>query len=77
MEGQEMFKFKSRHTKHDLQNKVKEAITNSPSNNTPVSTPKRNKLLLKDNTATPKQVVNILKNSKYDYLFREEESLPF
>ncbi|XP_041970939.1 origin recognition complex subunit 2 [Aricia agestis] len=57
VDGQDIFKFKSRHTKHDLHNKVKEAIINSP---TPQTTIKNIKINLKE-LATPKQVVNKFK----------------
>ncbi|XP_034829891.1 origin recognition complex subunit 2 [Maniola hyperantus] len=59
VEGQDIFKFKSRHTKNDLQNKVKEAISNTT--NTPKKTPKKSNLLHKGTEATPKHVVNIMK----------------
>ncbi|KAL3613100.1 Origin recognition complex subunit 2 [Castilleja foliolosa] len=40
VEGQDIFKFKSRHTKLDLQNKVKAAISSSPSvAESPLKTP--------------------------------------
>ncbi|XP_037978290.2 origin recognition complex subunit 2 isoform X1 [Plutella xylostella] len=67
VEGQDMFKFKSRHTKHDLQNMVKLAISNSPKVDTPLKTPRKS--LLKGTAspfgkiceATPKQVKDIMK----------------
>lgn len=62
MDGQDIFKFKSRHTKNDLQNKVKATVINLT--NSPMRTPKKN-LLLKYDEATPKHVVNIMKKSKY------------
>ncbi|XP_013190320.2 origin recognition complex subunit 2 [Amyelois transitella] len=68
VEGQDMFKFKSRHTKHDLHNKVKSAISNSPKVDSPLKTPKRN--LLKVSEATPKIVKDIMKKR----IIREVES---
>ncbi|XP_045487831.1 uncharacterized protein LOC111000998 isoform X3 [Pieris rapae] len=76
VEGQDMFKFKSRHTKLDLQNKVKEAI-GSPIPNTP-KTPKRIKhLVTKDEEATPKQVVNLLKKRIIKKLESDSEESDF
>ncbi|CAK1546096.1 unnamed protein product [Leptosia nina] len=60
VEGQDIFKFKSRHTKLDLHNKVKEAIGSPVVLNSP-KTPKRNIHLLSKVEATPKQVNNLLK----------------
>lgn len=65
-----MFKFKSRHTKHDLQNKVKAAISNSPKPaDSPMKTPRKlvhSALLnVKVTEATPKHVKDIIKKSKY------------
>ncbi|XP_053603522.1 origin recognition complex subunit 2 [Plodia interpunctella] len=59
VEGQDMFKFKSRHTKYDLQNMVKSAISNSPKLESPLRTAKRN--LMKVSEATPKHVKDIIK----------------
>ncbi|KAJ8727516.1 hypothetical protein PYW07_001635 [Mythimna separata] len=66
VEGQDMFKFKSRHTKLDLQNKVKAAISNSPKpTDSPMKTPRKlaafNSPLTKVSQATPKQVKDIIK----------------
>ncbi|XP_075971594.1 origin recognition complex subunit 2 [Anticarsia gemmatalis] len=67
VEGQDIFKFKSRHTKHDLQNKVLAAISNSPKPlDSPMKTPKKlsaaaNSPLFKVSEATPKQVKDIIK----------------
>ncbi|XP_032512669.2 origin recognition complex subunit 2 [Danaus plexippus] len=63
VEGQDIFRFKSRHTKHDLQNKVKAVVGNvAPS---PTKTPKKNTHLLQKinhgNTQTPKHVVDKIK----------------
>lgn len=58
VDGQDIFKFKSRHTKNDLHNKVKAAVNNSSSS--PIKTPRRN-LLNTVNEATPRHVVNIMK----------------
>lgn len=70
VEGQDMFKFKSRHTKQDLQNKVKAVISNSPKpTNSPMKTPCKlaafNSPLTKVSQATPKQVKDIIKKRKY------------
>ncbi|XP_045765980.1 origin recognition complex subunit 2 [Maniola jurtina] len=59
VKGQDVFKFKSRHTKNDLQNKVKEAVGNTT--NTPKKTPKKLNLLQKETEATPQHVVNIIR----------------
>ncbi|CAF4811469.1 unnamed protein product [Pieris macdunnoughi] len=75
VEGQDMFKFKSRHTKLDLQNKVKEAI-GSPILNTP-KTPKRNQHLVNKDEATPKQVVNLLKKRIIKKLESDSEESDF
>ncbi|XP_059052767.1 origin recognition complex subunit 2 [Achroia grisella] len=68
VEGQDIFKFKSRHTKQDLQNKVKAAISNSPKVDSSAKTPKKNVLtralnspLGKNSDATPKQVKDLIK----------------
>ncbi|KAJ8733351.1 hypothetical protein PYW08_001649 [Mythimna loreyi] len=66
VEGQDMFKFKSRHTKLDLQNKVKAAISSSPKpTDSPMKTPRKlaafNSSLTKVSQATPKQVKDIIK----------------
>ncbi|XP_050667598.1 origin recognition complex subunit 2 isoform X1 [Leptidea sinapis] len=61
VEGQDMFKFKSRHTKLDLHNKVQEAVTNSPVLNSPMKTPRVVLQRLSKVEATPKQVFNIMK----------------
>ncbi|CAB3236977.1 unnamed protein product [Arctia plantaginis] len=67
VEGQDMFKFKSRHTKHDLQNKVLAAISNSPKPiDSPMKTPRKlhsatNSPLFKVTEATPRQVKEIIK----------------
>lgn len=74
VEGQDIFKFKSRHTKHDLQNKVKAAIINSPKPiDSPLKTPRKlfnsasiNSPLAKVSEATPKQVKDIIRKSKYN-----------
>ena len=68
-----MFKFKSRHTKLDLQNKVKAAISNSPKpTDSPMKTPRKltafNSPLTKVSQATPKHVKDIIKKSKYSAL---------
>lgn len=74
VEGQDMFKFKSRHTKHDLQNKVLAAISNSPKPiDSPMKTPKKlhsasNSPLFKVTEATPRQVKEIMKKSKCSLL---------
>lgn len=60
----DIFKFKSRHTKNDLQNKVKAAVITS--SNSPMKTPKKN-LLRKVDEATPRHVVNIMKKSESTY----------
>lgn len=60
VDGQDIFKFKSRHTKNDLHNKVKAAVSNSSSS--PMKTPRKN-LLNPVNEATPRHVVNIMKKS--------------
>ncbi|XP_072939429.1 origin recognition complex subunit 2 [Epargyreus clarus] len=61
--GQDIFKFKSRHTKHDLQNKVRSVVSNSPSLTvTPVKTPKKNPASLhKISEATPRHVAEVMK----------------
>lgn len=70
VEGQDMFKFQSRHTKHDLQNKVLSAISNSPKpTDSPMRTPKKlhsatNSPLFKVAEATPRHVKEIMKKSK-------------
>ncbi|KAL0832706.1 hypothetical protein ABMA28_000889 [Loxostege sticticalis] len=69
VEGQDIFKFKSRHTKHDLQNKVKAAISNSPKVMvSPLNTPRRkihggllHSPMTKVSEATPKQVKDIMR----------------
>lgn len=68
VEGQDMFKFKSRHTKQDLQNKVKAAISNSPRGvDSPMKTPRKllhsavNSPFSSVVQATPKQVKDIIK----------------
>ncbi|CAH0605857.1 unnamed protein product [Chrysodeixis includens] len=69
VEGQDMFKFKSRHTKHDLQNKVRAAISNSPKpTDSPMKTPRKlvhsallNSPHVKVTEATPKHVKDIIK----------------
>ncbi|XP_026737065.1 origin recognition complex subunit 2 isoform X2 [Trichoplusia ni] len=69
VEGQDMFKFKSRHTKHDLHNKVKAAISNSPkASDSPMKTPRKlvhsallNSPHVKVSEGTPKQVKDIIK----------------
>ncbi|CAG9795201.1 unnamed protein product [Diatraea saccharalis] len=68
VEGSDMFKFKSRHTKHDLQNKVKTAINNSPKvTGTHTITPKKVQMglhqspLIKVCEATPRHVKDIMK----------------
>ncbi|XP_026755534.2 origin recognition complex subunit 2 [Galleria mellonella] len=68
VEGQDIFKFKSRHTKQDLHNKVKAAISNSPKVDTPTKTPKKNIVSRtlnspfgKNNEATPKHVKDLIK----------------
>nr|XP_026496876.1 origin recognition complex subunit 2 [Vanessa tameamea] len=58
VDGQDIFKFKSRHTKNDLYNKAKAVVSSSI--NSPTKTP-RKKLLQKVNEATPRHVVNIMK----------------
>ncbi|XP_047528677.1 origin recognition complex subunit 2 [Vanessa atalanta] len=58
VDGQDIFKFKSRHTKNDLYNKAKAVVSSSI--NSPMKTP-RKKLLQKVNEATPRHVVNIMK----------------
>ncbi|KAJ0178844.1 hypothetical protein K1T71_005619 [Dendrolimus kikuchii] len=62
--GKDMFKFKSRHTKLDLHNKVSEAIMNSPksplkSNFKGMQCPRFS--LSKENEATPKRVKDAIK----------------
>ncbi|XP_063824530.1 origin recognition complex subunit 2 [Ostrinia nubilalis] len=76
VEGQDIFKFKSRHTKLDLQNKVKAAISNSPKV-TPLSTPRRkmnagllHSPLAKASDATPKQARDLIRKR----IIREVES---
>ncbi|XP_028178107.1 origin recognition complex subunit 2 [Ostrinia furnacalis] len=76
VEGQDIFKFKSRHTKLDLQNKVKAAISNSPKV-TPLSTPRRkmnagllHSPLAKVSDATPKQARDLMRKR----IIREVES---
>ncbi|XP_061711160.1 origin recognition complex subunit 2 [Cydia pomonella] len=64
VKGQDMFKFKSRHTKHDLQNKVKDLQNNSLKLESPLKTPRKN--LYVDSVkkvieATPKVVKDIIK----------------
>ncbi|XP_063377150.1 origin recognition complex subunit 2 [Cydia fagiglandana] len=64
VEGQDMFKFKSRHTKHDLQNKVRDLQSNSPRLESPLKTPQKNMHLdsvKKVTEATPKVVKDIIK----------------
>ncbi|KAM3967183.1 origin recognition complex subunit 2 [Aphomia sociella] len=68
VKGQDIFKFKSRHTKQDLQNKVKAAVSNSPKVDSPAKTPKKNILSRKFNSpfskineSTPKQVKELIK----------------
>ncbi|CAH2991666.1 unnamed protein product [Chilo suppressalis] len=63
-----MFKFKSRHTKHDLQNKVKSAISNSPKvSETPIKTPRKGQLALLQSSSTkvcestPKHVKDMMR----------------
>uniref|UniRef100_S4NYE7 Origin recognition complex subunit 2 n=1 Tax=Pararge aegeria TaxID=116150 RepID=S4NYE7_9NEOP len=72
VEGQDIFKFKSRHTKNDLHNKVKAAVTHTSINtNSPMKTPRKNlNLLQKATEATPKHVVNIMKKK----IIKEVES---
>lgn len=71
VEGQDMFKFKSRHTKLDLHNKVKAAISNSPKLVASPKTPRRSihggllqSPMTKLGEATPKHVKDIMKKSK-------------
>ncbi|XP_068631011.1 origin recognition complex subunit 2 [Battus philenor] len=65
VEGQEIYKFKSRHTKSDLQNLVKTAVSCSPgSTNSPLKTPKKLNVisqLQSSEKATPKTVRDIIK----------------
>ncbi|KAI5644403.1 origin recognition complex subunit 2 domain-containing protein [Phthorimaea operculella] len=69
VEGQDMFKFKSRHTKLDLQNKVKAAISSSPHvAESPLKTPRKSfhrgsfaSPMTKANEATPRHVKDMLK----------------
>lgn len=71
MEGQDIFQFKSRHTKLDLQNKVKAVISNSPKVTDSPKTPRRTVLsqaLKTQVEATPKHVKDIIKKSMY-YLY--------
>ncbi|KPJ18910.1 Origin recognition complex subunit 2 [Papilio machaon] len=58
VEGQDIFKFKSRHTKNDLQNIVKAAVGNSP-----LMTPSKSRAshLLSTSEATPRHVTDIMK----------------
>lgn len=80
VEGQHMFKFKSRHTKHDLQNKVLSAISNSPNPpDSPMNTPKRSNVaaknkLLKVTEATPKYVKDIIKKRIINTVNSDSES---
>lgn len=71
VEGQDMFKFKSRHTKLDLQNKVRSVISNSPKVTDTPKTPRKTALsqaiqnsIDKVSEATPRHVKNIIKKSK-------------
>ncbi|KAI8424241.1 hypothetical protein MSG28_002812 [Choristoneura fumiferana] len=64
VEGQDMFKFKSRHTKHDLQNKVKDLQSQSPKIDSPMRTPRRritSESVKKISEATPKNMKDIIK----------------
>ncbi|KAF9806828.1 hypothetical protein SFRURICE_015921 [Spodoptera frugiperda] len=61
VEGQDMFKFKSRHTKQDLQNKVKTAIYSPKPVDSPMKTPKKLQSLIKVSQETPKQVKEIMR----------------
>ncbi|CAK1598712.1 unnamed protein product [Parnassius mnemosyne] len=74
VDGQDIFKFKSRHTKNDLQNIVKSAVSNSPiATNSPMKTPKKVKAfahLQNTSEATPRQVTDIIKKR----IIREVES---
>ncbi|CAG4992464.1 unnamed protein product [Parnassius apollo] len=74
VDGQDIFKFKSRHTKNDLQNIVKTVVSNSPIvTNTPMKTPKKVKAfahLQNMSEATPRQVTDIIKKR----IIREVES---
>ncbi|XP_013164926.1 PREDICTED: origin recognition complex subunit 2 [Papilio xuthus] len=58
VDGQDIFKFKSRHTKNDLQNIVKAAVSNSP-----LMTPSKSRTsrLLSTTEATPRHVTDIIK----------------
>ncbi|XP_013138716.1 PREDICTED: origin recognition complex subunit 2 [Papilio polytes] len=56
VDGQDIFKFKSRHTKNDLQNIVKSAV------NSPMMTPSKSRTaLLSGAEATPRHVTDIMK----------------
>lgn len=75
VEGQDIFKFKSRHTKLDLQNKVKATISSSPKLvESPLKTPRKsflkgiNSPFSKLTEATPKYVKDVMKKSKPFFL---------
>ncbi|CAH0702865.1 unnamed protein product [Spodoptera exigua] len=61
VEGQDMFKFKSRHTKQDLQNRVKTAIYSPKTVDSPMKTPKKLQSFIKVAQETPKQVKEIMR----------------
>lgn len=64
VDGQDIFKFKSRHTKNDLQNIVKSAV------NSPMMTPSKSRTaLLNGSEATPRHVTDIMKKSKFTLIF--------
>lgn len=62
--GKDMFKFKSRHTKHDLQNKVSEATSNLPKSPVKLNI-QFNRLNLANGQDTPDKVKHVIKKSKY------------
>ncbi|KAG6444219.1 hypothetical protein O3G_MSEX003265 [Manduca sexta] len=68
VEGQDIFKFKSRHTRQDLHNKVQDAISNSPKiMDSPLRTPKKTPSrafkshLSKTCEVTPRHVKEVIK----------------
>lgn len=83
VEGQNIFKFKSRHTKNDLHNAVQSAISNSPKvSESPLRSLSRKSLAKASAaspigklgaTATPKHVRDIMKKSKLGSQFGSQE----